>query len=54
MTWDRPSEPNGNITNYQVIYYEYEETTETGRSNLLSSAITTYNISNLSKQLMCT
>ena len=49
VTWDRPSEPNGNITNYEVIYYEEGSTDVAGRSDMLSSTITTYNISNLSK-----
>ena len=58
VTWRAPSQPNGIITGYEVIYYELQEqelqqklqSVELGRSGLLSSTSTEYLIANLGKQ----
>ena len=48
--WSPPSQPNGIITAYQVIYAIYDNATS-AMSELLSISRSTYSISNLSKLL---
>ena len=50
VMWSTPSQPNGIITAYQVIYSVYDNTT-TVKSGLLGISRSTYSISNLSKLL---
>ena len=50
--WIPPSEPNGIITNYQVLYFIYQN--DTGKmSGMLDSSTTTYSIQGLSKLIVC-
>ena len=50
VMWSTPSQPNGIITAYQVIYSIYDNTT-TVRSELLTNSRSTYSITDLSKLL---
>jgi len=49
VTWKPPSQPNGIITGYQVIYSVYQSDNET-MSEVLNDTTTMYLIENLSKQ----
>ena len=50
--WIPPSEPNGIITNYQVIYFIYQNDTSK-LSELLDNSTTMYRIQDLSKLTLC-
>ena len=50
--WIPPSEPNGIITNYQVIHYIYQNNTGE-MSEMLDSSTTMYLIQGLSKLTVC-
>ena len=52
VMWSPPSQPNGIITAYQVIYSIYDNTT-TVMSELLRDDSSTYPISDLSTLLYC-
>ena len=48
VTWEIPSEPNGIITGYEVINYNFTSDDELEKSNRLSNTTTEYTIPNLS------
>ena len=54
MRWSPPSQPNGIITGYQVIYSVYQIPSTKMISNMLDNTITEFFIENLSKQLYIT
>ena len=50
VSWSPPSQPNGIITGYQVIYFVYENRTATEMmSAILSNTTTQYSIQNLGR-----
>ena len=50
VTWNIPVQTNGNITNYQVIYYIYQNDTAEDQSDLLDSNTLSYTIPGTGKQ----
>ena len=49
VTWSPPSQPNGIITGYQVIYSVYQIPSTKMMSSMLDNTITKYTIESLSK-----
>ena len=50
VSWSPPSQPNGIITGYQVIYFVYANRTATEMmSAILSNTTTQYSIQNLGR-----
>ena len=49
VRWSSPSQPNGIITGYQVIYSVYQIPSTKMTSNMLDNTITEFSIDNLSK-----
>ena len=49
VRWSPPSQPNGIITGYQVIYSVYQIPSTKMTSNMLDNTITEFSIENLSK-----
>ena len=51
VTWRPPSQPNGIITGYQVIYSIYQIPSTKMMSEVLDNTITEFSIENLSTQV---
>ena len=51
VKWSPPTQPNGAITGYQVIYSVYTIPSTKMMSDVLDNTITEYSIENLSKYL---
>ena len=49
VTWIPPSQPNGIITGYQVIYSVYQIPSTKMMSDVLDNTITKFSIENLSE-----
>ena len=49
IKWRPPSQPNGIITSYQVIYFVYQIPSTKMMSGILNSTITKFSTENLSK-----
>ena len=53
VTWGPPERPNGVITDYEVIYFEYDKDTQAQEVRLdPSQTMLTHAMSNLSKKSM--
>ena len=51
VTWRPPSQPNGIITGYQVIYSIYQIPSTKMMSEMLDNTITEFSIDNLSEHI---
>ena len=49
VTWSPPSQPNGIITGYQVIYFVYQIPSTKMMGDILDNTVTEYYVENLSK-----